>query len=53
MANEYWVPVTDDGLRNTMKPDNLFNEGFSNGFCSVGMFEQNEMAIFRQPINHH
>lgn len=47
------VTITEDGFRNPMKMNYFFYKEFSNLSSSVGMLQQDEMAIFGEAINNH
>jgi hypothetical protein len=51
-AGEDGIPTTDDGCRDAMKSDDLFEERHRDHPCSIWVAQGNEMGIFGQEIDH-
>jgi hypothetical protein len=51
LAGEHRVPIRDDGIGDTMKADDVVEEGLRDGGGSVWMPQWYEVALLGEPVN--
>lgn len=52
VAHEDGIPVADNGRRKAVEPNNVVEEGLSDGRRQVGVAERYEVRILRKTVDH-